>query len=611
MRGEASFVSDPGLPSAEGSTVFRTGFSEASSSGTFLKNDKPRKRPFKTRRRKGSKAAVSGARVMEVPISEGSQVGLAGPVKLVVYKRKAADEAKVPSKVSKRNTNKPGRGLRQGDLLSPFLFILCTEGLTHLMNRAERQGLLNGIQFSEDGPSVHHLLFADDSLFLCKVDSDQVDDSLKVAIKAQLGISNEGGAGSYLGLPECFSGSKIEMLDFIKDRLKSRFSGWFARSLSMGGKEILLKAVAMVMPVYVMSCFKLPMTTCQNITSAMSDFWWSALEHKRKIHWVSWDKLCLSKKDGGLGFRGIECFNQALLAKQAWRCVQDKDCLLAQVLKSRYFEDEEFLEAEIGSRPSFGWRSIVHGRELLIKGLRKMVGNVKTGYVLACEVNKADFLLQAMMQPSVNGLKEKIWLDLRSKRVFPWILWRLWKNMNKFFFEGIGFCPQDSMRKIWDDVDEWLLAQNVAQNVEEELESFTGSKDKKWEKPPDLWTKCNISLSWSNRNRLGGGAWVVRGVDGKVKYIVGSLKINKVIFAAEAHDIFGAMARPKAWPSFSHQVVEINHFLDKIKDYKLEVVSAASNRGSSFFAQSVTSNGRFQDYAAGHPVWLHGLFEEE
>lgn len=65
---------------------------------------------------------------------------------------------------------------------------------------------------------------------------------------------------------------KRELLAFIYDRLKGRLSGWFLRLLSLGGKEILIKAVAMAMPVYAMSCFKHTKISCENLTKAMADF---------------------------------------------------------------------------------------------------------------------------------------------------------------------------------------------------------------------------------------------------------------------------------------------------------------------------------------------------
>lgn len=98
----------------------------------------------------------------------------------------------------------------------------------------------------------------------------KVEDEVKLKIKEIIGTLSKDGAGTYHGLPKYFSGSKIEMLAFIQDRLKSRLSGWFGRMISHGGKKILLKSVALAMLVFAMSCFKLLVATVTTLTSEMA-----------------------------------------------------------------------------------------------------------------------------------------------------------------------------------------------------------------------------------------------------------------------------------------------------------------------------------------------------
>jgi hypothetical protein len=124
-----------------------------------------------------------------------------------------------------------------------------------------------------------------------------------------------------------------------------------------------------------MSCFKFNKRQCKKLTSIASDFWWGDADGSRRVHWISWDKMCQPKKAGGMGFRNFEVFNQALLAKQAWRLLTVPESLCAKVLKARYFKHSNILRAGCPGGGSFSWRSILHGRDLLKTGLIWRIGN--------------------------------------------------------------------------------------------------------------------------------------------------------------------------------------------------------------------------------------------
>lgn len=231
-----------------------------------------------------------------------------------------------------------------------------------------------------------------------------------------MGIDKEGGEETYLGLPESFKGSKKEILNFIQENLQGRLRGWYARSLSQGDKEILLKSIGLALPVYTMSVFKLPKDVCAKFTSAMQEFWWSSKGYRKKLSWVAWDKLCKSKEDGGLGFHDIAMFNQALLGKQAWRIFENLQSLVSRVLQSRYFPNGTFLSAAVGSRPSFSWHSILHGRELLSQGLIKEIGDGQLSNVWA-----TNWIMDPLPRPPMYKEDSIVDLTLKvSKLIIPY-----------------------------------------------------------------------------------------------------------------------------------------------------------------------------------------------
>ena len=124
-----------------------------------------------------------------------------------------------------------------------------------------------------------------------------------------------------------------------------------------------------------MGVFKLPFSVCDDLTRMVRNYWWGSEKGKRKTHWMAWDHIIRPKAMGGLGFRDYRIFNQALLARQAWRLLQEPNSLSARILKVVYYPTSSILEAELGRNPSQVWRSLVEGRDTLKLGLVKRTGS--------------------------------------------------------------------------------------------------------------------------------------------------------------------------------------------------------------------------------------------
>ncbi|KAH9800659.1 hypothetical protein KPL71_000753 [Citrus sinensis] len=230
---------------------------------------------------------------------------------------------------------------------------------------------------------------------------------------------------------DCYAKASRQIFNLEKSSMF--FSGRVTNNqltFSSGGKEILIKAVAQAVPAYAISVFKLPKGLCEDIQKAIAKFWWGSKKDRHKIHWLRWDSLSKAKSRGGMGFRDLTSFNQALVAKQGWRLLRFPNSLMARVMQAKYYKTLLFrMQRKVLIPLSFGEAYYGEGNceedVALWHFDKRREYTVKSGYQIALNLKFPNAPTN-----SENGSRhwKFLWmLDLPEKiKIF---MWRVIKNI--------------------------------------------------------------------------------------------------------------------------------------------------------------------------------------
>ncbi|GJW73910.1 RNA-directed DNA polymerase, eukaryota, reverse transcriptase zinc-binding domain protein [Tanacetum coccineum] len=312
------------------------------------------------------------------------------------------------------------KGLKQGDPLSPFLFILIMESLHLSFQRVVDARMFKGITLSSS-LMLSHMFYADDVIFVGQWCDDNintlvqvlecffhasglhinmnksklmgvlVDDEKVKQAASKLGCLILKPPFSYLGSKVGGSMHRIQAWNEVVDRVYARLSKWKMKTLSIGGRLTLLKSVLGSMPIYHMSIFRVPMSVLRRLESIRSHFFNGHDPNSKRTSWVKWKNVLASKEKGGLGVSSLYALNRGLMFKWVWRFFTQNTSLWSRVIKAIHGEDGKVGKQVKSAFPSY-WMDIVHEINVL--------------------KNQGINLLNCMQMKLGNGDKTAFWEDI-------------------------------------------------------------------------------------------------------------------------------------------------------------------------------------------------------
>ncbi|XP_056692071.1 uncharacterized protein [Spinacia oleracea] len=300
---------------------------------------------------------------------------------------------------------KPSRGIRQGDPLSSYIFVLCLDRLSTLIENAVHSNNWKPIAITKT-IRISHVFYADDVFLFSIATKDYLDQimntlnefgqisglkismskstlifpanlhhSIREDIAGDYGFKISSSFGKYLGVDIRPNKLKISNYLALLDKSMERVRGWQAKLLNMAGRCTLIKSVLNSYPLYDMQTNILPTSITSALDKCCRKFLWNKVDRNRYMARLSWEKVTRPINMGGLGIRRLKEWNLAFMAKLGWTILTNSDKLWVKILKEKYLKHSNFLNCFANNSHSPLWRDILKGRSILEQGIMIGIGN--------------------------------------------------------------------------------------------------------------------------------------------------------------------------------------------------------------------------------------------
>ena len=295
------------------------------------------------------------------------------------------------------------RGLRQGDPMSPYLFNICLERLTQMINVACLGKQWTPFWVGRKKVPISHLLFADDLLLFGRVDeataftvrqvledfclasgqkineaksklvfSPNTPNECRELFQETLNVKESVDLGTYLGLPISHKRPSRSQVQFVVEKVRTKLAKWQTKYLSKAGRLCLISSTLSAIPAYYMQASCLPTQTLKDLDRVCNNFLWGEEQNQKKIHLVNRQTTFRPKDQGGLGIRNQVLMNKIYMAKLGWKMAQDKPSLAQDCIKSKYIREDHVTAFKNGSPI---WQNIGKGWDLLRENSTWSLGN--------------------------------------------------------------------------------------------------------------------------------------------------------------------------------------------------------------------------------------------